>query len=163
MTTVRSALGALLGLLLIAGCTPAAPGAADVGSPEDCPTRNAYCPASGPGVAWPGRPAVSPSGRFRLEVLAAEPVTAGEDWRFRVVDTQTDSVVLAPPPPAFDGGLGLVFTWDPDAPETVWAGRRSNLTRWSPDDKGQWHGERPGPAETLPAAVDATFDSAAND
>src|SRR5262249_1115150 len=151
-----------LAMTLLTGCG-AAPDQfdADVGTAKNCPHRNAYCPATGPGVSLPGRPSLSPSGRFRLEVLGADPVTADEDWRFHIVDAHTGAVVLAPARPAFDGGLGLVFAWGEDTPDTAWAGRRVNLSRWrpGPDGTGQWTNERPGPDEKLPALVIATFAS----
>src|SRR5438034_9533256 len=87
-------------MTLLAGCG-AAPARldGDAGTTKNCPHRNAYCPADGPGVSWPRRPSLSPSGRFRLEVLRAAPVTAGEDWRFQIVDVHTGAVVLAPARP----------------------------------------------------------------
>jgi hypothetical protein len=99
---------------------------------------------------------VSPSGRFTLEVLRASPRTAGEDWRFRVVDVRTGAVVLEPGRPGMDGGLGLVVAWGPGSPDTVWA-TRPNVRRWrpAPERAGRWDAAPPAEGEPVPPVVDA--------
>ena len=142
--------------VLLTGCAGAEK--RDVGSSQDCPHRDAYCPADGPGVAWPGRPADSPSGRFQLRVLRESSAKAGEDWLFEVVDKATGAVVLDPTPAA-DGGLGLVVAWDPSQPETVWASRPI-ASRWRPDRAGSpWVKHIAGPGDVLPPVVAATIAS----
>jgi hypothetical protein len=142
---------------LAAGCSGTETGGCtgEVGNTTCCPNRNAYCPADGDGVSRPEQPATSPSGRFRLEVLRADPVTDGEDWRFRVVDAQTGAIVLAPDRPALDGGLGVVVAWATTEPDTVWTTRPS-LQVWRLGADGRWNGGPPAPNEAVPAVVQDT-------
>jgi hypothetical protein len=124
----------------------------DVGTAAACPGRDAYCPADGTGVAFPDRPALSPSGRYRLEVRRADPVTAAEDWQWRVLDVHSGAVVLTPPRPAMDGGLGGVVAWAPTAPDTVWTTRPA-LTRWRPAPDGHWSAATPATGEPTPKSI----------
>ena len=152
---LAAASAAIVVAVLMTGCGPGPRG--DVGTigTGNCPHRNAYCPVDGPGVARPGRPADSPSGRFQLRVLPASPVTAGENWRFEVVDKATKAVVLNPKP-GMDGGLGVVVAWDQHAPETVWASR-PEVSRWQPGGTGRpWVKGIPAPGEALPPVVAQT-------
>jgi hypothetical protein len=144
--------------MLLTGCARTDTGArtGNVGTADSCPNRDAYCPAEGDGVGAPGRPAISPSGNFRLEVLPADPATGSEDWRFRVV--RTGSVVLEPERPAMDGGLGLVVAWATTEPDTVWA-TRPQLRRWRPGPDGRWDGAPPAPDEAVPDVVRDTQES----
>jgi hypothetical protein len=123
----------------------------DVGTAASCPGRDAYCPADAPGVAFPARPALSPSGRYRLEVRRADPVTAAEDWRWQVVDVHSGATVLAPDR-AMDGGLGAAVAWAPTAPDTVWT-TRPELRRWRPGPDGHWTAAPPATGETPPKSI----------
>ncbi len=128
-----------------------------VGNADRCPHRNAYCPVAGPGVAWPGRPADSPSGRFELRVLpTGSDEQANGDWRFVVIDKATGAAVLGPSP-GLDGGFGLIVMWDQREPETVWASRPV-VTRWRPNPR-EWIGGPPTPREPPPAEVTRTVAS----
>ncbi|WP_406044553.1 hypothetical protein OG799_08770 [Micromonospora sp. NBC_00898] len=131
----------------------------DVGNTKSCPNRIAYCPAGGAGVSWPGRPSLSPSGKFRLEVFKAEPAIPG-DWQYQLVEVATGAVVLPPPRPAMTGGLGVLAAWDQNTPDTVWV-TEPQVTRWraDPQDTGRWLSERPSPGEKRPAVVDASVAS----
>ena len=129
----------------------------DVGNTTRCPNRIAYCPAEGAGVSWPGRPALSPSGKFRLEVTKAG-AGSGGNWQYQIVEVATGEVVLPPPRPAMIGGLGVLAAWDRGTPDTVWV-TKPQLTRWRLDSNGsgQWLGEAPSPGEQLPPVVTASL------
>jgi hypothetical protein len=152
---------AISATILLAGSTGAGDSEfdGDVGTTKRCPHRTAYCPAEGAGVSWPGRPSVSPSGRFRLDVLKADPATLG-DWQYQVVDLATGAVVLPPPRPAMIGGLGVLAAWDQNTPDTVWI-TTPQVTRWRPDPHGtgRWLSEQPAPGEKVPEVVEASFTS----
>jgi hypothetical protein len=150
---------------LLAGCTAVtgtagSPFDGDAGNTKSCPHRTAYCPAEGAGVSWPGRPSLSPSGKFRLEVSKAAPDTAGGDWQYQVVEVATGAVVLPPPRPAMIGGVGVLAAWDQNTPDTVWV-TEPKLTRWrvDPEGTGRWLSEHPSSGEELPTVVAASLAS----
>ncbi len=148
------AVTAFLVLIALAGCSSS--GSATPGTTRGCPDRNAYCAPEGASVARPDAPATSPSGTFRLEVLPAEPSTAAEDWRFRIVTAKDGSIAFEPARPWFDGGLGTVITWGPGRPDTVWVAAMGEVRRWRLDAGQQtWVAATPGPDETLPDVVRA--------
>ena len=158
---------AMAAITLCVGCSghgdkerPAAPGPDDVGDATLCPDRNAYCPVKGGGVSWPGRPAVSPSGRYRLEVMRADPVTDSEDWQFRVVDVTTGKVVLEPDHPKIDGGVGSVVAWAATRPDTVWTAT-GGPHRWRVGTDGQWEAGQPAADESIPEVVSDSMAAAA--
>jgi hypothetical protein len=121
-----------------------------VGNAERCPDRNAYCPADGPGVAAPERPAASPSGAYRLEV------SPGDEWHFRVLDAASGEVAFEPPAGEdLDGGIGTAVLWEAAAPATVWAVDSGRVRRWQ---EGDWQGETVT-GGTLPADVQIQVDA----
>lgn len=111
-------------------------------------------------MSWPGRPSLSPSGEFRLEVVKADRATAGGDWQYQVVEINTGAVVLPPSRPAMQGGLGVLAAWDQSTPDTVWV-TKPEVTRWrlDPNGTGRWLSEHPSPGEELPAVVAASLAS----
>ncbi|MDH6466404.1 hypothetical protein M2302_006612 [Micromonospora sp. A200] len=148
--------------MVLAGCTGVGDSEfdGDVGTTKRCPHRTAYCPAEGAGVSWPGRPSLSPSGKFRLEVFKADPDNADADWQYQVVDMATGDVVLPPPRPGMIGGLGVLAAWDQNPPDTVWV-TEPQVTRWrtDPQGTGRWLSEPPVSGEKLPAVVEASLAS----
>ena len=147
-------LAALSLSVLVAGCGTS--GGRDTGTPTNCPHRNAYCPFDAAGVAWPGRPSDSPSGRFQVRVLPASPATPGADWRFEVVNKASGAVVLSPQP-GLDGGLGTIVAWDQNRPDTLWTAV-IGVTKWRFDPaSSHWIAEPPGRDEALPPVVAKTL------